>query len=226
MELPPRRSEETLMTANRDLKRRVRDRQAHTGESYMTALHHVLGQRPSSIPSAIPTVEFLDATEAAAALGLKCRISVSPALAHTIDVEQTLRRFRTALTTTWRDPALALLRSIALHGEHVQVPMIPAPGFRDVQEAVRFLERVLAGFSGISDDGRMLALRAVPRPGSGGASPASEHSHPAVDEPMAVFSPWLVPVILPSARLPLLIINTLDEFLPGPILERLRTDTR
>ena len=31
------------MTANRDLKRRVRDRQSHTGESYMTALQQVLG---------------------------------------------------------------------------------------------------------------------------------------------------------------------------------------
>ena len=56
MGLPTRRSEGTLMTANRDLKRRVRDRQAQTGESYMTALHHVLAQRDPSSSSAIPSV--------------------------------------------------------------------------------------------------------------------------------------------------------------------------
>ena len=244
------------MTANRDLKRRVRDRQAQTGESYMTALHHVLAQRPGSIPSAIQTVEFVDVTEVAAVLGLKCRIAVSPALVHTIEVERTLERFRDTLIACGRDPALLLMQSIALHGEHVHFPLTPASGFQEVHAAVRFvervlaglggrdirvtpspgfqgvpdversIERVLAGLGGVSDNGRMFALRAVPRAASSGGPPASERSQPAAgDEPIAVFSPWSVPSLATVVRPPLLVVNTLDEVMPEEILERFRTET-
>jgi hypothetical protein len=241
------------MTANRDLKRRVRDRQAQTGESYMTALHHVLAQRPGSIPSAIPTVEFVDVTEVAAALGLKCRIAVSPTLVHAIEVEQTLGRFRDLLIAAGRDPALLLMQSIALHGEHVYFPLTPAASFQEFQQAVQFVERVLVGLGGssvpvgaapgfqevqgagrsiepvlagrVSDNGRMLALRVVPRAASSGGPPASERSQPAVaDVPIAVFSPWSVPSLATVVRPPLLVVNTLDEVMPEEILERFRPD--
>jgi hypothetical protein len=214
------------MTANRDLKRRVRDRQAQTGESYMTALHHVLAQRPSSIASAIPTVEFVDVTAVAAALGLKCRIAISPALAHAIDVERTLWRFRETLTASWWDPALRVMRTIALQGEHVQVSLIPAPAFQEVHRALQFVDRVLAGLGSVSEDGRMLAVRAVPRPAASGAPPASAPTQPAVpDEPIALFSPWQVPAVLAAARPPLLVVNALDELAPDPIRERFRNET-
>lgn len=39
------------MTAKKDLKRRIRDRQAATGESYMTARRHVLAAAPDHAPS-------------------------------------------------------------------------------------------------------------------------------------------------------------------------------
>jgi hypothetical protein len=242
------------MTANRDLKRRVRDRQAQTGESYMSALHHVLAQRPGSIPSAIPTVEFVEVTEVAAALGLKCRISVSPTLVHAIEVEQTLERFRDTLVAAGRDPALLLMQSVALYGEHVYFP-VPAPAFHEVQDVVRFVERVLAGLGGpnvlvgpspgfhvvqgaarsaeralaglgrVSGNGRMLALRAVPRAASSAGPPASERSQPAMaDQPIAVFSPWSVPTLATVVRPPLLVVNTLDEVMPAEILERFRTE--
>jgi hypothetical protein len=216
------------MTANRDLKRRVRDRQTHTGESYMSALHHVLAQRPggeqSAIPSAIPTVEFVDATGIAAALGLKCRVSISPTLAYTIDVARTLERFRDTLTTAWRDPVLLIMRTIALDGEHVRVPLTSAAGFQAVQEARRFVERVLSGIGGASDNGRMLALHTVPRTMPAAAGSGSPPSQPAAPEtPIAVFTPWLVPSFLIVPPAPLLIVTTLG---PDPILERLRQQLR
>jgi hypothetical protein len=211
------------MTANRDLKRRVRDRQEQTGESYMTALQHVLAQRGDSIPSAIPTVEFIDVTEVAAALGLKCRITVSPELAHAIDVERTLERFRDALLATSRDPALLLMQTIALHGEHVYFPMAAGSGFQGVQDAVRFVDRVLAGLGGISHNGRTLALRAVPR-GAPGQPPGSDRpgaaAAAAADEPYALFSPWSVPSLAVIDRPPLLVVNTVDELAPEAIRER------
>ena len=59
------------MTAKRDLKRRVRERQAHTGESYMTALRHVRNRRTGERESeregegAVPVVEMIDVSEIA-----------------------------------------------------------------------------------------------------------------------------------------------------------------
>jgi hypothetical protein len=208
------------MTANRDLKRRVRDRQEQTGESYMTALQHVLAQRGGSIPSAIPTVEFIDVTEVAAALGLKCRITVSPELAHAIDVERTLERFRDALLATSRDPALLLMQTIALHGEHVYFPMTSGSAFQGVQDAVRFVERVLAGLGGISDNGRTLALRAVPRAAPGQPPGSDRPGAAADDEPYALFSPWSVPSLAVIDRPPLLVVNTVDELVPEVFRER------
>jgi hypothetical protein len=211
------------MTANRDLKRRVRDRQAQTGESYMTALHHVLAQRPGGITTTIPTVEFVDVTAVAAALGMKCRFAVSPALAHDIDVERTLERFRDALLATQRDPGLVLMQAIALHGEHVHFPLATVPRFHDIQSTVTFLKRVMAGFGGISDNGRILALRAVPRVASGGSSveSASAISRSAVTgEPFVVISPWSVPALAAIGRSPLLIVNAIDDYLPDMIAER------
>jgi hypothetical protein len=99
-------------------------------------------------------------TELAAAVGLKCRISVSPALAHTIDVERTLVRFRDTLTATARDPALSVMRTVALRGE----PVSPGPAltFQEIQETARFVKRVRAGLGGVNASGRVLALCVVP----------------------------------------------------------------
>jgi hypothetical protein len=74
------RAPRVSMTANRDLKRRVRDRQSSTAESYLTALRPVLARRPGGIPSVIPTVEFIEVSGVATRLGLKCRLTVSPGL--------------------------------------------------------------------------------------------------------------------------------------------------
>jgi hypothetical protein len=51
------------MTDRRDLKDRVRVRQARTGESYVTALPRVLAQRPGRIPEADPLITALSGAE-------------------------------------------------------------------------------------------------------------------------------------------------------------------
>jgi hypothetical protein len=72
------------MTERRDLKGRVRDRQARTGESYVTALRQVLAQRPSRIP----VIELFDLSALGARLGFTCRISAFPDLVERVDPRQ------------------------------------------------------------------------------------------------------------------------------------------
>lgn len=148
------------MTQRRDLKRRVRARQARTGESYVTALRHVQAERPA----AIPTIELIDLTELGAPLGLQCRIAMFPRLADEIDVGATLMRLRNALLTTEGDRALALMRRVVLRGER---PRFPAGPMAAIEEAQRFLARARAGIGGVSESGRMLALQVPGRSGAG-----------------------------------------------------------
>ncbi len=68
------------MTAKKDLKRRVRERQAQTGESYVTARRHVVAQAPEPESPKRPVIhvdEMHDITEAAAKLGWRCRVVIS-----------------------------------------------------------------------------------------------------------------------------------------------------
>jgi hypothetical protein len=143
------------MTAKRDLKRRVRERQGRTGESYMTALRHVLDQRPN----VVPVVEMIELSEVGAAMGFQCRVRMAPALAGRIDAVGALRRLREALIATERDPAFDLMRRVVMHGE---APAIRPTG---ADSGRRFLTRVRAGIGGISEHGRMLALAVSGRRG-------------------------------------------------------------
>src|ERR1043165_753730 len=135
------------MTAKRDLKRRVRERQAKTGESYMAALHHVRDQRPN----AMVVVELVDVTEVAAALSIKCGVRVEPRLAERIDAAAALRQLCNALLATAGNPAFELMRSVLLRGES-------PPAKPEFYETWRFMERVRAGIGGISEGGSLLAL--------------------------------------------------------------------
>jgi hypothetical protein len=177
------------MTAKRDLKRRVRERQGRTGESYMTALRHVLDQRPS----AVPVVEMIELSEVAAAMGFQCRVRMSPVLADRIDAVGALRRLREALTATERDPAFDLMRRVVLHGE---APVLRPHG---IDAGQRFLARVRAGIGGISEHGRLLALMVDGRRGP----------------EMVVFMLWLAPVNYVHYR-PSLVLVAADGTLDGP----------
>jgi hypothetical protein len=147
------------MTDHRDFKRRVRDRQARTGESYMTARRHVLAQRPSE--DAIPVVEVIDATEDATDLGFRCRVLVFPRLAAKIEIEQVLDRVRAALLLT-DDKETELLRALAFTGT---APNKPTRWMTDLLVAKRFVSRARAGIGGTTPDGYVLAMHMAGRDG-------------------------------------------------------------
>jgi hypothetical protein len=178
------------MTARRDLKRRVRERQGQTGESYMTALRHVLDQRPS----AVPVVELIELTEVAEAIGIQCRVRMAPALADRIDAVGALRRLRAALLATERDRAFDLMRRVVLYGESPVVRITA-----DADAGRRFIARVRAGIGGLSEHGRLLALMVDGRRGP----------------EMIVFMLWLSPVFYLPYR-PMLIMATAEGTVDGP----------
>ncbi len=141
------------MTQHRDLKRRIRDRMAKTGESYVTARQHVLAAREPDPP--FDVIEPIDISDAAKALGLRCRASMFPRLAAVVDAERALARLRDALVTTATDPGLAILRGLVLRGE---LPPSARLEFRAIGPLRDYIRRVRAGIGGASPRGSMLAL--------------------------------------------------------------------
>jgi hypothetical protein len=163
------------MTAKKDLKRRVRERQAQTGESYVTARRHVVAQAPDPVrpgaepPPAPPPAdpaeprrpvihvdEMHDITEAAAQLGWRCRVTITRSLLDLAEASHVLDKIRVLLDATANDPAMERFRTVLLHGERVSLPKIPR-GFW-MEQMRRFLARAHAGIGGISEQGDCLAL--------------------------------------------------------------------
>ena len=136
------------MTRQRDLKRRVRERQARTGEAYVTALRHVRVPRTE----AVPVVELVDVTAVGEPLGMRCRVLVQPELAERIDIAAALRQLRSVLLTTTPDPDFDLMRAVVLRGEH---PYSAPPPLAD---GLRFLVRLRAGIGGVCPSGRIVAF--------------------------------------------------------------------
>jgi len=174
------------MTAKRDLKRRVRDRQARTGESYTTALRHVRDQRATPVP----VLEMIDISDVGAALGLQCRIKLAPALADRIDAAAVLRKLLAALTATLHDRAYDLMRAVLLGGAN------PLGRPHHLVPARRFIDRVRSGIGGISDHGQLLALTVDGRRGA----------------ELVVFALWLSTVTY-SQRPPWLCVTSTDGML-------------
>jgi hypothetical protein len=185
----------------------------------MTALRHVLAQRPDGHASRIPTVEFVDVSSAAERLGLKCRMTVSPALVHEIDIDATVQRFRDLLIEEPRDPSMNLLRGMALMGTHATV------------HRIHVVERVSDGFQENRDHWRMLAVAAMRRAATGNTEPAELAGPAGTDERVAVFSPWPVPAVPGATSPPLIIVSPLEDIYPDPasilrmeVLERSRIE--
>jgi len=143
------------MTAKKDLKRRVRERQAKTGESYTAARAQIVDE-PEEKESAIPVVELVDATDEATKLGLQCDVLVEPNLARRIAPARILERLRDALIATEDDPQTKLLRGVILRGE-APVGRGRPPDWWD--EMKRFFARARVGIGGTSDGGTLLALQ-------------------------------------------------------------------
>ncbi len=158
------------MTDHRDLKRRVRERQARTGESYMTARRHVLAQRPaepadpkpSEEPSEIDVVEPHDVSEEAASLGLRCRVLMFPSLVAQLPAAAVLEKLRDALLASAGDREYETLCNFVLRGEP---PRSSRRLPRDFEAHRRFDARVRAGIGGLSPGGRSLAMHLAGRDG-------------------------------------------------------------
>ncbi|HEY0987412.1 MAG TPA: hypothetical protein VGD80_10190 [Kofleriaceae bacterium] len=164
------------MTVKRNFKRRVRERQTRTGESYMTARRHLLASRSTGAPgddgddgddgdggddggdpraSRISVVELIDVSDAARRAGLVCRALMFPPLPERIAPDRVLARLHELLVATADDPATARLSQLALGGT-VTEPRI-APMF-NTDTLRRFLRRARAGLGGTLDDGATLAF--------------------------------------------------------------------
>ncbi|HET9991274.1 MAG TPA: FHA domain-containing protein [Kofleriaceae bacterium] len=147
------------MTAKRDLKRRVRDRQAKTGESYTAARRHVVaaadgGERSPPKAEPIPVDAMVDLTATATTVGLRCKVLMPETLATALDPTRVLRGLRDVLLATLRDPTTDLLRAIGLHGDAATVPRARV---RDPRQS-QFVARLRAGFGATSSDGRALGF--------------------------------------------------------------------
>jgi len=157
------------MTVKRNFKRRVRERQARTGESYVTARRHLLTSRPALAPEddeadpedgdpparGISVVELIDVSAEARRVGLACRVLMFPSLVERFGPGRVLGRLHDLLVTTAGDPAIARLTRLALDG------VVPEPrraGMYDSDALRRFLRRALAGLGGTLDDGATLAF--------------------------------------------------------------------
>jgi hypothetical protein len=131
------------MTAKKDLKRRVRARQAKTHESYTAALAQVRGARPK-----VPTVELDDVTAMAAELGIRCKVFTYPG----VDARATLERMRDALRATGGDPATERLSKGLFENRSSDLAL--AGSMTDAmaltQSSRRFLLRARAGIGGVS----------------------------------------------------------------------------
>jgi hypothetical protein len=146
-------SEEVSMTDKRDLKKLVRERQARTGESYVTSLRQVRARRVDGKP--IDVVEMVDVTEVGASLGFTCPIVCTPTLAARIDTVAMLTRYRDLLVATGRDRAFDLMRDVVLRGEQrsdaAQLQTL-------ISELREFFARARAGLGGVTASGRIVAM--------------------------------------------------------------------
>ena len=136
------------MTRKRKLKRRVRERQARTGESYVTARRHVAAEPASSL---------VDITAQAAALGFRCGVAITAALAEQVEAVLALSRLRDELARPHANVATARMFSIAFG---IRSPAL-AIAAADPEALEQFVAAVRAGATGASSDGSLLAIQAM-----------------------------------------------------------------
>jgi hypothetical protein len=142
------------MTKKRDLKRRVRERQARTGESYVTARRHVTAAVEPVEKTTIPIVELVDVTAEAAQRGLRCTVMITPELVQRVEAPAVVERLHAVLAATPDDPTTAIMRDVAFAG----VTPKRVPRMRDFEALRRFFQRARAGLGGASDNGMHLAF--------------------------------------------------------------------
>lgn len=143
------------MTARKNLKRRVRERQELTGERYTDALTQVrAGAPPGSTAKPFSVVELVCLTDEAARIGLRCDVRAFPDLLAKVEVPALLTRVRDTLIRADGDRRLRRMRRAALLGESVTAPPEHAGA-----GILPFFERARAGAEGPSDEGSLLGVK-------------------------------------------------------------------
>jgi len=158
------------MTAKKDLKRRVRERQEQTGESYVAARRAVLAEGGTTEPEPPPPPEpvaekksppfavdeMIDISHVGAELGFRCVTIVTKTLTDRVEAVRVMRRMRTILDGTTEDPGMERFRSVVLRGERALFESEPRASW--FENARRFLQRARSGVGGLTESGDMLAF--------------------------------------------------------------------
>jgi hypothetical protein len=139
------------MTFRRDLKRRIRERQKKTGESYTTARAQMIGEHGRSSL----LVELHDVTEEAKAVGFACEVRALGALCRSRkQTRQLLEQLKQILLAPI-DGIEALKRAVLL-GE----PLPARTAIDLVTHARSFLQSLRLGIRGLGAGGRIIAFDA------------------------------------------------------------------
>lgn len=145
------------MTVKKDLKKRIRERQEKTGESYTTARMHVLDPAPAEAPEApkVREVSLREVTLLLEALGMKGQAFLSRGFPESL-ARPALERLRELLLATGDEPATRWLRAVLLDGEPDAVDFGSLA--REWGEARVFMRNLRLGLRGPSRSGRTLSF--------------------------------------------------------------------
>jgi hypothetical protein len=181
------------VTDRRDYKRRVRERQARTGESYTAASRHVANQRTGN-PMAV--VELVDITDVAAGLGFACQVCANQSVLSRVPAEVALRRLHRLLVAVDGDAETAVMRALAFRGESPTA--LGSDEQRGLSRLRPFLARARAGAGGAVGGGRIIVLH--------DAMPIMYVAWPLAPMPA-----------IPTPHAPRIVITTLDMFEIGDV---------
>jgi hypothetical protein len=142
------------MTDRRDLKQRIRERQARTGERYATARLHTL----SAIAPPSWVIELRDVSTLAKRAGIACAVRVAPSLQlprpKTIEILTQLKRIVVAAPS-----GLGPIQRAVLQGQEAPGPVV-TQALEVIRQTRIFLEALRSGLRGPGVGGRMLAFDA------------------------------------------------------------------
>jgi hypothetical protein len=142
------------MTIKKDLKKRIRERQEKTGESYTTARMHVLNQAPSEAPK-MSQVSLREVTTLLEAVGLKGQAFLTPGFPETF-ARPSLERLRAVLLATRNEAATRRMRAVLLEGEPDTLDV--GSLMREWGETRVFIRQLRLGIRGPSRSGRTLSF--------------------------------------------------------------------
>lgn len=145
------------MTVKKDLKKRIRERQEKTGESYTTARMHVLKQAPAEAPETprVSEVSLREVTPLLEALELKGQAFLTPGFSEAL-ARPALERLREVLLATRDEPGTRRLRAVLLEGEPDTLEV--GSLMREWGETRVFVRHLRLGMRGPSRSGRALAF--------------------------------------------------------------------